>query len=100
MPEIPWVTDYVGRVAIRIDRSDIFDGLIELLVNESRRDSEMRRQLMLYAQGYFLHPHRIEVGVEVLERWFEPEPAAFRRRGTPAGNRGDPEGSASRRCRG
>ena len=49
----------------------------------------MRRQLMLYAQGYFLHPHWIEVGVEVLERWFEPDAgpcfaAGARRRATGA----------------
>ena len=54
------IADHVGRAALRIDRSDVFDGPVELLVDEPRRDGDVCRHLVLDAQRRFLHAHRIE----------------------------------------
>ena len=68
---VPGVADDVRRVAHRIDRPDVLDGPVELFVNEPRRHGDVWRHLVLEAQGQLLHPHRLEIGVDVVERGVE-----------------------------
>ena len=86
---VPGVADHVCRDAIRIDRSDVLDGLVELFVNEPRRDRNMRRQLVLDSERQLLHPHWLEIRVDVLERGLDLHAApAPGHRDTPEDNRG------------
>ena len=68
---VPGVADDVRRVALCIDRPDVLDGPVELFVNEPRRHGDVWRHLVLDAQGQLLHPHRLEIGIDVLERGIE-----------------------------